>query len=58
MKSGGALAAKIIDIDFQQGCHGVDFHVEDDEINGNKEVPDFNRNVLCNSYGVTDCLVR
>ena len=36
----------------------IDFHVEDDEINGNKEVPDFNQNVLCNSRGVTDCLVR
>jgi len=37
---------------------GVDFHVEDDEINGNKEVLDFYRDILCNSRGVTDRLVR
>ena len=36
----------------------VDLHVEDDEINGNKEVPDFNQNVLCNSRRVTDRLVH
>ena len=37
---------------------GVDLHIEDDEVNGNEEVPDFNRNVLCNSRRVTDRLVR
>ena len=40
-----------------EGRLGVDFHVEDDEINGNKEVPYFNRDVLCNSRGITDHLV-
>ena len=41
-----------------EGRLGVAFQVEYDEVNGNEQVPDFNRDVLCNSRGVTDRLVR
>ena len=41
-----------------EGRLGVDFHVEDDEINKNKEVPNFYRDILYNFRGVTDRLVR
>jgi hypothetical protein len=37
---------------------GVDFHVENDKINGNEEIPYFHRNILGNSHGATNGLVR
>ena len=39
-------------------CLGVDLHVEDDEVDGNQEIPDFDRNVLRYSCRVTNRLVR
>jgi len=37
---------------------GVDFHVEHDEVDGNKEIPDFHWDILCYSRGVADRLIR
>ena len=37
---------------------GVDFHVEYDEVDGNKEIPNFHRDILCYSRGIADCLIR
>ena len=37
---------------------GVDFHVEYDEVDGNKEILDFHRDILCYSCGIADRLVR
>ena len=37
---------------------GVDFHVEYDEVDGNIEIPDFHRDILCYSRGILDRLVR
>ena len=39
-------------------CLGVNFHVEDDEVYGNKEIPGFHQNVLRYSRGVANRLVR
>ena len=36
---------------------GVDFHVELDEVDGNKEIPDLHRDILCYSHRVADRLV-
>ena len=36
----------------------VDFHVEGDKVDGNQEIPDFDRNVLRYSCRVTNRLVR
>ena len=30
----------------------VDFHVENDKVDGDKEIPDLDRNILCNPRGV------
>ena len=37
---------------------GVDFHVEYDELNGNKEISDFHQDILCYSRGIADRLIR
>ena len=37
---------------------GVDFHVEYNEVDGNKEIPDFHRDILCYSRGIADHLIR
>ena len=37
---------------------GVDFHDENDEVDGNKEIPDFHRDILCYSHGIADRLIR
>ena len=37
---------------------GIDFHVEHDEVDGNKEILDFHRDILCYSRGVADRLIR
>jgi len=39
-------------------CLGVNFHVEDDEVDGNKEILDFHRDVLCYSRGIANQLIR
>jgi hypothetical protein len=33
---------------------GVDFHVENDKVDGDKEIPDLDRNVLRNTCGVAN----
>ena len=35
-------------------CLGVNFHVEDDEVYGDEEIPDFHRNVFRYSRGVAN----
>ena len=37
---------------------GVDFHVEYDKVDGNKEILDFHRDILCYSRGIADRLIR
>ena len=37
---------------------GVDFHVENDEVDGNKEIPDFHRDILYYSHGIADRLIH
>ena len=37
---------------------GVDFHVEYDEVDGNEEIPNFHRDILCYSRGIADRLIR
>ena len=37
---------------------GIDFNVEYDEVNGNKEIPDFHRDILYYSRGIADHLIR
>ena len=39
-------------------CLGVDFHVEYDEVDGNKEILDFHRDILCYSRKIVDRLIR
>ena len=36
---------------------GVDFHVKDDKINRDKELPYFHQNILGNPHGITNRLV-
>ena len=37
---------------------GIDLHVEHDEVDGNKEIPDFHRDIFCYSRGIADHLIR
>jgi hypothetical protein len=37
---------------------GVVFHVENDEVDRNEEIPDFDRNVLCYCRRIANCLVH
>ena len=39
-------------------CLGVDFHVVNDKVDGDEEIPKLHQNVLRNSYGVVNRLVR
>ena len=36
---------------------GVDFHVEHDEVDGNKEILDFHRDILCYPCWIADHLI-